>query len=115
PEQEKLYRRLLDGTQTYEISGYVVLISSASIKQSVDEIATLAHKIRETYDASAVILLVEIDDHVQLIARSTVDDIDVGQIAAAFGGGGHGRAAAALIQDLPLERGQVKLIEILPG
>ncbi len=37
-------------------------------------------------------------DTIQLVARSTSDAIDVGKIAQAFGGGGHGRAAAALVR-----------------
>ncbi len=114
-DQQKLFNRLLDGAQTYEIGGYVVLVAAAALDHSVDEIATLAHKIRDTYDAHAVILLVGMGDHVQLVARSAVDDIDVGEIAAAFGGGGHGRAAAAQIRDLPLERVHARLIEMLPG
>ncbi len=114
-DQQKLYARLLDNAQTYEVSGHVILIASAMVDHTVEEIATLAHKIRDTYDASAVILLVGMSDSVQFVARSTVDDIDVGQIAVKFGGGGHGRAAAALIRDLPLERVQARLIDMLPG
>ncbi len=38
-----------------------------------------------------------------LVARSTVDAIDVGEIARLLGGGGHGRAAAATIRDRSLK------------
>ncbi len=114
-DQIALYNRLLEGSQTYEISGYVVLIAVAKINRNVEEIATLAHKIREAYDASAIVLLVAMKDTVQLVARSTVEDIDVGQIAAAFGGGGHGRAAAAQIHDRSLEQVQGQLVDMLPN
>ncbi|MCC7452439.1 MAG: CBS domain-containing protein, partial [Anaerolineae bacterium] len=114
-DQIDLYNRLLEGSQTYEVGGYVVLIATAQIKRNVEEIATLAHKIREAYDASAIILLVGMKDTVQLVARSTVEDIDVGQIAAAFGGGGHGRAAAAQIHDRSLEQVQGQLVDMLPN
>lgn len=113
-DQQALYARLVEGAETYEIGGYVVLVATARFNHNVEEVATLAHKIRESYDANAVILLAAMNDHIQLVARSTVDDIDVAQLAEQFGGGGHGRAAAASIRDVPFERIQERLIEILP-
>ena len=47
----------------------------------------------------ALFMLVEMAGHVQLVARSTTDAVDVGDIATALGGGGHSRAAAALIRE----------------
>jgi tRNA nucleotidyltransferase (CCA-adding enzyme) len=113
-DQQALYARLVEGVQTYEIGGHVILVAAARSDHDVEEVATLAHKIRDSYDANAVILLVGMNDHVQLVARSTVDDIDVAQLAEQFGGGGHGRAAAASIRDESFERIQERLIEILP-
>lgn len=49
-----------------------------------------------------------------MIARSTKEDIDVAKIAGQFGGGGHERAAAALIKDGEIEDVCQKLIEVLP-
>ena len=49
-----------------------------------------------------------------MIARSTSDHIDVANVAAQFGGGGHVRAAAGLIRDQPLDEICNKLIDILP-
>ncbi|MEP7285742.1 MAG: CBS domain-containing protein [Chloroflexota bacterium] len=113
-DQQALYMRLIEGTQTYELEGYVVLVATASFEHIVDEVSSLAHKLREAYDAHAIILLVAMGDHIQLIARSTVDGIDVGQIATIFGGGGHSRAAAAQIRDTSLEAVQKRLIALLP-
>ena len=114
-DQQQLYTRLLEDTQTYEVSGVITVISSARFERVVEEVSTLAHKIRETYDAHAVILLVAMEDYVQLIARSTVDEIDVSRVASSFGGGGHPRAAAAQIREARLEEVHRKLIDMLPG
>jgi tRNA nucleotidyltransferase (CCA-adding enzyme) len=51
---------------------------------------------------------------VQLIARSTSDKIDVSGIAAHFGGGGHPRAAAALIKSGDRDSILAETLEILP-
>jgi tRNA nucleotidyltransferase (CCA-adding enzyme) len=114
-EQQALFSQLVGNVQAFELGGYVILVTSATCDQTVEEIATLAHKLRDTYDASAIILLVAMEDYVQLVARSTVDNIDVSQVAAQFGGGGHGRAAAAMIRNTSLERVQARLVELLPG
>ena len=50
----------------------------------------------------------------QLIARSTNDIIDVSQVAANFGGGGHERASAAMIKDRSLEDIHQELVRLLP-
>ena len=51
---------------------------------------------------------------VQMIGRSTSDNIDVAEITARFGGGGHSRAAASLIKGRELEEVHDELIALLP-
>ena len=63
-----------------------------------DEISTIAHKLRDLLDPDALFLLVQTGDGIRLVARSLTDHVDVSKIAEHFGGGGHGRAAAALIR-----------------
>ena len=46
----------------------------------------------------ALFLLVRTPEGIRLVARSVSERIDAAQVAAQFGGGGHGRAAAALIR-----------------
>jgi tRNA nucleotidyltransferase (CCA-adding enzyme) len=100
--QRALYDRLADAFETQEIEGRSVLIAIAQAEDYVEEISTLAHKLRELFEPDALFLVVAMDDHTQLVARSTTDDIDVGAIATHFGGGGHPRAAAALIRHADL-------------
>ena len=50
----------------------------------------------------------------RLIARSTVKNVDVGAAASHFGGGGHGRAAAAIIRNQSLDDVKRELLTILP-
>jgi len=112
-QQQALYNQLLENCQTYEFAGQSVLIASARAPQYVEEISTLAHKLRDLFDPAALFLLVELTDHIQMVARSTTDTIDVAEVAGFFGGGGHSRAAAAFIRDQTLAEVQARLIEIL--
>ncbi len=114
-EQLDLLDELQDNAETIEIEGYPVVIAAASAPEQVEEIATLAHKLRDLLDPAAVFVLVDLGHHIQLVARSTVDAIDVGQVAEHFGGGGHGRAAAAILRDMSLDDARQSLRDLLPG
>ena len=98
PEQRALYDQLLARVETHTIEGHAIVIARAEIEGQVEEMATLAHRLRELLDPAGIFLLVAVNGDVQLIARGTTDAVDVSRIARRFGGGGHGRAAAALIR-----------------
>jgi tRNA nucleotidyltransferase (CCA-adding enzyme) len=113
--QRQLYDRLLDGAETHEIEGLSIVVAGASAEGMEDEISTLAHKLRDLFDPEGLFVLVDMDGRVQLVARSTTDALDVARVAEHFGGGGHGRAAAALIRGR--SRGAVRdeLLAFLPS
>src|SRR4030067_977074 len=76
----------------------------------LDEVAALAHKLGDVFDVSGLFMLVRLNGNIQLVARSTSASIDVAKIAERFGGGGHSRAAAALIRDGDLTACRPQLI-----
>ncbi len=112
--QRALYEQLLEASQTHRFDGQSVVISLVRAKEYVEEISTLAHRLRDLLDPDALFLLVDMGDHLQMVARSTTDTIDVSAVAAQFGGGGHVRAAAALIRDLSLGEAEARLLAVLP-
>lgn len=114
PEQRALYEALVEDAETHTVNGHAVVIACAQTRTPVDEIATLAHKLRELYDPSAIFVLVALDGDIQLVGRGTTDDIDVSRVAIHFGGGGHSRAAAALIRARSLPDVRDDLLGLLP-
>lgn len=98
-EQRQLYQRLADNSQAYQFHGHTVIIAAASVPETVEEISTLAHKLQDLFEPDALFMLVDMGDRIQLVARSTNEAIDVGKVAVALGGGGHSRAAAALVRE----------------
>jgi len=96
--QRSLYEQLLQNSETLEFSGQVVAIATATVPEYVEEISTLAHKLRDLLDPDALFVIVQMDEHVQIVARSTSDAVNVADTATFFGGGGHSRAAAALVR-----------------
>jgi tRNA nucleotidyltransferase (CCA-adding enzyme) len=114
PEQRELYERLQEQSETREIKGHTVVVTWAEAAGFSEEISTLAHKLRELLEPSALFVLVDLDKRIQLVARSTTDDIDVSEVAKQFSGGGHKRAAAALIRARSLQAVREKLLSLLP-
>jgi len=113
PEQQRLYDQLVESTHSYKIRGQAVVIATAHVGEYVAEISTVAHRLRDLLDPDALFVLVEQDNHIQMVARSTSEAIDVGVLAEQFEGGGHSRAAAALIRGRCLEAVWDQLVEAL--
>ena len=112
-EQRELYNQLLENSQSFDFAGHSVVIATATVSDYVEEISTLAHRLRDIFDPAALFLLVEMDEHIQFVARSSSEAIDVAQIAAHLNGGGHGRAAAALIRGRTLADTRQQLLDLL--
>ncbi len=113
PQQQVLLQQLITHSEPYEFGGQPMIIATAHLRDYDDEISTLAHRVRDLYEPAAVFLLVDLGDRIQIVARSTTDTTDVGQITSQLGGGGHDRAAAALVRGQSLFEVKSRLIELL--
>jgi tRNA nucleotidyltransferase (CCA-adding enzyme) len=111
--QQELYERLRKNAETQDIHGHRVVVVTGDARQLDEELSTLAHKLNDLLDPEALFLLVETRGGVQLIARSSSDHIDVAAITNRFGGGGHDRAAAALIHGKELAVLKIDLLNAL--
>lgn len=111
--QRKLYQRLIEKIEMHEIAGHTIAIAAARAGKYIEEVSTVAHQLREVYDPAALFVLAQMDDHIQLVARSERAEIDVGAIAQAFGGGGHATASAALIRANDLRKAKTRLVLLL--
>ena len=97
-DQRVVYDRLIQTVQTHSILGQNILLASTQAEELNEEISSIAHKLRDLLDPDALFLLIQTVEGLRLVARSTTDQVNVAQVATYFGGGGHERAAAALIK-----------------
>jgi tRNA nucleotidyltransferase (CCA-adding enzyme) len=115
PAQQALYADLEANVQWQRLHNQAIVITTAVAPSNFnDEISSVAHRLREALTPAALFVLVQLSADVQLVARSTNDTIDVSIVAQALGGGGHNRAAAALIVGESLDSVKGRLLAILP-
>lgn len=112
--QQEIYDQLQQDAKTTIIHGHTIIIADGEALEMDEELSTIAHKMRDLLDPDALFLIIDVRGGVQLIARSTSDLIDVSKITAHFGGGGHLRAAAALIKSSDRSTVLSELHQILP-
>ncbi|GIV77671.1 MAG: tRNA nucleotidyltransferase [Litorilinea sp.] len=93
--QRALLEQLIAHSEFLEVAGHTIVIAQATAPEFKEEISALASRLRDFHETDAVFLVIDLGDIVQVVARSTTDEIDVGKVAEGLGGGGHTRAAAA--------------------
>jgi tRNA nucleotidyltransferase (CCA-adding enzyme) len=112
-EQMEIFRQLQSNYRTIDVHGHRIVIAKAEIGNLQEELSSIAHKLRDVLEPDALFVLVQAKSGIQLIARSTNDDIDVAKVAQKFGGGGHERAAACLVKDISMEELENNLVDYL--
>jgi tRNA nucleotidyltransferase (CCA-adding enzyme) len=112
--QSSLFHRLQESAITLKVNSHDIVVTSASVPTQIRESATIARELLEVLGCDALFLVMQIGDDVQIIARSTNDNVDVADIVREFAGNGHPRAAAAFLRDADLNIILNRLIDVLP-
>ncbi|MCJ7733307.1 MAG: CBS domain-containing protein, partial [Anaerolineales bacterium] len=113
--QQCVYEDLRANSENLIIHGHSLIIAQADATNLDEELSSLAHKLRDLLDPDALFLLLTTASGVQIIARSMTDHIDVNEVLSSFeGGGGHTRAAAALVSNASVKDIYKLLVKILP-
>jgi tRNA nucleotidyltransferase (CCA-adding enzyme) len=112
-EQIEVLHKLIEGSETISVGGLEVIVTVASVEGYVGDLAILVHKFKDMENMYALFAVVRMEDRIHVIARSRVDEVNVGEILAEFGGGGHPTAASATIRDMALYEVRERLIQLL--
>ena len=112
-EQISLLNDLIHSATTHTINTIPVCIARASVNKYIGDFALLAHKLMDMENLNVLFALARMEDRIYMVARSRLPQVNVGEIAAAFGGGGHASAASATIKDLTLIQVEEELFRIL--
>ena len=114
PDQISLLNEMLQSLEIVNIGGIDIAITHVLVEEYKGDIAILAHKLRDMEGFDVLFVLAAVENRLHLIARSRIDEVDAGEIAAEFGGGGgHHEAASASIKKIPIVEAKERLVNIL--
>lgn len=112
-EQRALYEELLQNVESHIVNGHSLIIASATAEKLQDEVSSIAHKLRDFLEPEGLFLIIQTSEGIRMVARSTSDNVNVARILSNFHGGGHERAASALLQNEDISDVEHRLIQLL--
>lgn len=89
---------LLESARTYMVNNVPVVLAEASMEHYLGDFAYLAHKLMDMEKFEVLFAIGIMGDRIQVVARSRSNAINVGEICAELGGGGHVYAASASVR-----------------
>lgn len=113
PEQVGLLNEMIQSAGYHTINGIDIVVTSVTTEEYVADFALLVHKFRDMENLDVIFGLAAMENRVYMVARSRLAEVDVGEVAMDFGGGGHASAAAATIKGQPLSQVQEQLFRVL--
>ncbi len=108
-----LLHELIKAATTYTIRGVDIVVTKIIVPRYIDEFALLVRRFMTMENCNTLFALAQMGDRTYLIARSRIPEVNAGDIARDFGGGGHASAASATIKELTLIEAEEKLIQLL--
>ncbi len=112
-EQVALLNDLIANANRFTVDGIEVVLARTMASQYVADFAVLAHKFMDMENLEVLFALAQMEDRVFIVGRSRLPEVNVGEILAEMGGGGHEFAASAAIKDKPLAQVEENLKQII--
>jgi tRNA nucleotidyltransferase (CCA-adding enzyme) len=112
-QQLGLLNDLIKSAVNYTIQGIDIVVVKLALTEYVDEFALLVRRFMVMENLNVLIALAGMEDRIYLIARSRVPEVNVGEIARDFGGGGHASAASATVKNMTMIEAEEKLVRLL--
>ena len=111
--QVALFHALLQATQLLTLGRRRVALTTLPWSEYVADLAPVTQQLGQLHNADAVLVAVAMEGKVQFVGRSRHVDMNMNQIARAFGGSGHTMAAAASIKGMTLTEVEQQLHALL--
>ena len=112
-QQLGLLNDLIKSAVNYTIQGIDIVVAKLALTEYVDEFALLVRRFMVMENLNVLFALAGMEDRIYLIARSRVPEVNVGDIARDFGGGGHASAASATVKNMTIVEAEEKLVRLL--
>jgi len=113
PEQVALLNDMIQAATRYHVNGIEIVVTSVTMEKYMPDFAFLVQKMMKMENLNAIFALAQMENKIYLVARSRINEVDVGAILTSVGGGGHPYAAAASIKGKTLVQTEASLLEVL--
>ena len=111
--QVKFIHELTQSAQSYTISGIKVVLANLTLQEYEDDFSIIVRRVMVMENLNCLFALVCMEGRIYLIARSRIAEINCGNIARDFGGGGHATAASSTLHNMSMIEAQESLIRSL--
>ncbi|KUK84011.1 MAG: Uncharacterized protein XD97_0058 [Pelotomaculum thermopropionicum] len=111
--QRILLKKLLVSAECHQFNGLKMLIAKGKVGEFVGGLSLLTHKLADFSHLDAVFTVVEMEERVYVVARSRIASVNVREILAVLGGGGHAAAASATIKSKPVNDVVEQLLKVI--
>jgi tRNA nucleotidyltransferase (CCA-adding enzyme) len=111
--QITLLHKLTKTARSYMIAGTEIVVISLTLQEYEDDFSLIVHRFMVMENLDCLFALVCMEGRTYLIARSRIPEVNVGNIARDFNGGGHSTAASATMRDMSMIEAQETLIRSL--
>ncbi|WP_054710627.1 CBS domain-containing protein [Bacillus sp. JCM 19041] len=105
-----LFQLLFDHIEIEEQDGITYAITTCTYSEYVGNVSAVVEELLRLFKPDAIFACIQLKNHTYIIARSRTVEVNVKRITEVFGGGGHARAAAAVMKNEPLNVVKSKLI-----
>jgi len=113
PQQRRLLEELAGSLEVWDVNGQKVAVGVASADEYVDSASVLTHYIVEDMGYRVAIAIIAMPGRLQVVARSRLHEVDVGEVMTRLGGGGHAQAASAAFREMDAETARTLVREAL--
>ena len=111
--QVELIHELTQSARSYMISDIKIIVASLTLQEYEDDFSIIVRRVMVLENLNCLFALVSMEGRIYLIARSRIPEVNAGNVARDFGGGGHASAASATIREMSLVEAQEQLIRSL--
>ena len=113
PQQVVLLNDMIQSVTRYRINGLEVVVTTVTMEKYMPDFAFLVQKMVKMENLDAIFAIARMENKIYVVARSRINEVDVGAILTLMGGGGHAYAAAASIKGKTLAQTETELLELL--
>jgi tRNA nucleotidyltransferase (CCA-adding enzyme) len=113
PDQVSILNDMIQAAQRLNINGVEIVMTSISREAYIPDFAFLVQKMAKMENLDVIFALALMESKIHIVARSRIDDVDVGAVLGSLGGGGHTYAAAASLKGQTLTQAENRLLEAL--